>query len=100
MAQPPDQTLIGGAYAKGYLRVPVKTFYRNPLTGITTTTITYKMVYVVAKVIGDEIKIDPLENDIEEAAIITNKNFHTMAAQIPLNDTTDIPGPMSDYGVG
>jgi hypothetical protein len=88
-----DQILIAGAYAIGTIRIPVKSVVRLP-DGTARTITTYKAVKVRLPVYGWEIKINPIEHDIEEAAIVTNLNFHVKTKQSPLKVKSDLKGPM------
>lgn len=68
MAWPGDGIVIGGAYAI------------SP--------------YGILPVFGWEIKIDPIEHDVQEAAEVTNLNFHTGHPPAVLH-VDDLPGPVA-----
>lgn len=85
--------LIGGAVAAGTLVVPTVETYPLPNGGVGVR-IVPRPVFVVAPVFGWEIKLDPIEHDIEEAAIVTNLNFHC-GRQRAVLDVDQLPGPSS-----
>jgi len=84
-----DGTVIGGAYAKGILRVPMVRIVAGKRTVVMVP------VYVEAPVFGAAIKLNPQEHDIQEAAEVTNLNFHCGSKQPPVVLVSDLPGPMS-----
>lgn len=81
--------MVGGAVAKGILVVPQVRYVMGRRTTVMVP------VYVEAPVFGLPIKLNPIEHDIQEAAEVTNMNFHCGAKQPPVKITNDLPGPMA-----
>ena len=86
--------VIGGALAKGILRVPKLIVTIGP-GGMPIARIVYVPVYVEAPVFGAAIKIDEDEHSIMEGAIVTNLNFRCASQQPPTTSPVELPGPMT-----